>query len=222
MMACLLWLLEHGRFEELWYKLTNPLESMKSSPATVTLLTILFVYFAIELVSGAIGNDRLLLGLGALSDSGEIHGEYWRLLTYSLLHSDYVHLLLNASLLFWTGRIVERRVGGVFMVCIYGTSVLSGGLLLTWWKSLHPTLSVTLGASAGAFGLLAASLVLLYRPAAAGFGQAPRIRVASWSILCVGLAISFLPGVSFVGHLAGFASGAVLGFALPVLSEVHR
>jgi membrane associated rhomboid family serine protease len=104
------------------------------------------------------------------------------------------------------------------MISIYVSSVLSGGVLLAWWKSLHPTLTVSLGASAGAFGMLSASLVLLERPAPYGSGQRSRIRGSLWLILGAGMAISFLPGVSFVSHLGGLASGAILGFILPVLT----
>jgi rhomboid protease GluP len=191
---------------------------VKSYPASMILLGLLFVCFAVELASGAMGSDSSLLRLGAIPDSGGLHGQYWRLFTYSLLHSGYLHLVMNSALLWWTGRIVERRVGGVSMISIYVSSVLSGGLLLAWWKSLHPTLTVSLGASAGVFGILAASLVLLYRPAAYGFGQHSRIRGSLWLMLGAGIAISFLPGVSFVGHLGGLASGAILGFFVPVLT----
>ena len=189
---------------------------MKSYPATIILLGILFCYFAIELAFGALGNDVTLLHLGAISDSGDLQGQYWRLFTFSLLHSGYLHLLTNCVLLWWLGRIVEQRVGGIFMVSIYIGSVLSGGLMITLWKSLHPTLSVSLGASDGVFGLLSASLVLLYRPAAAEFGERARIRKTLWLILGVGIAISFLPGISFAGHLAGLLCGAILGFIVPV------
>jgi membrane associated rhomboid family serine protease len=190
--------------------------TMKAYPATIILLIILFVYFAIELVTGAIGSDASLMRLGAIPDSGDLHGQYWRLYTYSLLHSGYIHFLLNTSLLWLTGRIVERRVGGVLMISFYTVAVISGGIFITLWKSLHPTLSVSIGASDGAFGLLATSLVLLYRPVAAGFGHNFSIRVALWLILCSGIAISFLPGISFVGHLVGLVLGVIFGFTVPV------
>jgi len=127
---------------------------MKSYPMTAILLGFLFVYFAVELAFGAIGSDSDLLRLGAMPDSGGLQGQYWRLFTDSFLHIVYLHLVMNCVLLWWTGRIVERRVGGLSTISIYVSSVLVGGLLLAWWKSLHPTLTVTLGESAGVFGLL--------------------------------------------------------------------
>lgn len=104
------------------------------------------------------------------------------------------------------------------MVIVYCAAVLSGGILIALWKSFQPTLSVTVGASAGIYGLLSASLVLLYRPSAAIFGQSRLIRRISWSIFGVGVAISFVPGVSFIGHLAGLISGAILGLVVPIVA----
>jgi len=189
---------------------------MKSYPATTILLGLLIGFFVIEMNSGAVGVNAELLRLGAMPDTGGLQGQYWRVFTYSILHYDALHILLNGFLIWWTGRIVERRVGGLALVGLYLAAVISGGVLVAWWKSLHPTPSVTVGASAGAFGFLAASLVLIHRPVAAGFGQSRVVRVLLWSILVVGITISFLPGVSFMGHLAGLVCGVVLGFFLPV------
>jgi rhomboid protease GluP len=187
--------------------------------ATTSLVSILCIFFVVEVASEAIGSDSALLALGALPDSGQLQGQYWRFFTYSLLHGGYVHLLLNCSLLWWTGRIVERRVGAIPTVSIYGLSVLAAGIFISWWKSLHPTLGVSIGASAGVFGVLSASLVLLYRPSAAGFGQPSRIRGFLWLIAGIGVVTSFLPGISFVGHLGGLVSGTILGSIIPVLKE---
>lgn len=44
-------------------------------------------------------------------NSGSGLAEPWRLLTYSLLHLNSAHLLLNVAILLWAGSIVERRAG---------------------------------------------------------------------------------------------------------------
>jgi rhomboid protease GluP len=186
-------------------------------PATTTILVILIGHFVMEIVFNAFSNDAFLLRLGAISDSGDLRGQYWRLFTYSLLHSGYAHLIMNSSLLWWTGTIVERRIKGISMICIYVLSVLSGGLLVTYWKSLHPTLGVTIGASAGIIGLLAAALVLTYHPAMQDFEHSNRLRVALWLTLVAGIVISLIPGVSFAGHLGGLICGALLGYTFPFL-----
>ena len=65
--------------------------------------------FGLELATHSVGNDSALLKLGALPDDGELHGQYWRFATYSFLHFDGVHLLVNALLLFWIGGILEKK-----------------------------------------------------------------------------------------------------------------
>jgi rhomboid protease GluP len=191
-------------------------------PGTTLLLASVLLLFGVELATGAVGSDVRLLSLGAIADSGSLGTDYWRLLTYAWLHAGYVHLVTNAGLLWWVGRIVERRVRSFLMLGIYLACVLAGGLLIVWNASNHPHPGVSLGASAGVSGLLTCALVLLHRPSAAGFGQPIWLRVLLWAILLLGLGISFLPGVSLAGHLGGLALGALFGCLVPIRSVDAR
>jgi len=80
--------------------------------------------------ANSVGSDAGLLKLGALPDNGQLHGEFWRLLTYSFLHFSWLHLIANARLLFWIGRIVESPVGTAQAALIYFVSV---PVTLTEW-----------------------------------------------------------------------------------------
>jgi membrane associated rhomboid family serine protease len=168
------------------------------------LLALIAIVFGLELAKGAIGSDPGLLGLGALPDSGELHGQYWRLISFGFLHFDVTHVALNAALLFWVGPIVERRVGTAwFMAVFMSASVMSGiGILLK--HQLWPAESVSVGASGGVFGLLGAALVLVFRVPS----QRHMVRVWLTLVLVGGLAYSFLPGVSMIGHVCGLIVGA--------------
>ena len=84
---------------------------MKSSPATYILAAILLIVFGIEIATHRIGNEYALLEMGALPADGHLNGEYWRIITYSFLHLNWNHIILNLALFLWVGRIVERRVG---------------------------------------------------------------------------------------------------------------
>ncbi len=69
-------------------------------------------------------------------------------------------------------------------------------------------MGATVGAS-GMFGLVGATLLLSYRDARF-LGQASRSRMWLWFALLIGLAISFLPGVSMAGHVGGLIGGPLL------------
>ena len=54
---------------------------------TAWLVIAIAIGFGIELDTNSIGNDAALLKLGALPDNGQLGGEFWRIGTYSFLHS---------------------------------------------------------------------------------------------------------------------------------------
>jgi len=189
---------------------------VKKFPGTAALIVVLLVMFAIEIATGRMGDETMLLALGALPNSGDLAGQYWRLATYALLHLSWTHLTFNVALLWWTGRIVERRVGTVRMLATFWTGALTAGVV-TWIVRLqHPKTGSVIGASAGIFALLAVALVLVYRRDAARFGQDRGLRLGLWACLAVGVGISFLPGVSLIGHVSGLLPGLALGAMLPV------
>lgn len=158
------------------------------------------------------------MALGAISDDGPLGGQYWRLLTYAWLHAGTLHLGMNVALLVWVGRIVERRTGSAVTLGVYLAGAVVGGLFIAVKTSMDPQPGVSLGASAAISALLTCALALLHRPAAAAFGQPTGVRLGLWAVLVGAVALSFLPGVSLVGHVGGLALGAVLGVFVPVRS----
>ena len=183
---------------------------MKAGLGTITLIVALLVVFGIELATHSVGNEDSLLKLGALPDDGALHGQYWRFATYSFLHFNGVHLLLNVLLLFWVGRIVESWVGIAYAAAIYVSSVLASATVILLFHNLHPKAGATVGASGGIFGLLAAALIISYRHSADSFDRQSRLRTWLWIALLAGLGISFLPGISMAGHVGGLIGGTLL------------
>ena len=195
---------------------------MKTTPVTVSLVVALLVVFALEVATGSVRNESRLLLLGALPNTAELNGQYWRLATYAFLHYNWSHLLMNVALLWWVGHIVERRVGVTRAALIYAGSVVFAALLILLVHSLRPKPGSTVGASGGIFGLLAAALVLVYRRDAAAFGADRALRIGLWVCLLVAVCISLLPGVSIAGHLAGFLWGLLLGLFLRVKHNAEQ
>jgi len=183
---------------------------VKPGTGTTVLIAALFVVFRIEFASHRVSNETLLLKLGALPDDGELHGEYWRLATYSFLHLNGTHLLVNAMLLFWIGRVVESRVNFISAGAIYVSSVICSAAMILLVHHLHPKTGATMGASGGSFGLFVAALIILHREKAPPLSGESRLRAFLWIALLAGLGVSLLPGISMAGHLGGLIGGAVV------------
>jgi membrane associated rhomboid family serine protease len=183
---------------------------MKPGTGTIILVVAFLVVFGIELANHTAGNETLLLKLGALPDNGELHSQYWRLATYSFLHLNGTHLLVNAMLLLWIGRVVENRVTFADASAIYVSSVLCSAALILFVHQLYPKIGATMGASGGVFGLLAAALIISYRQKAELLDRQSRLRTLLWIALLAGLGISILPGISMAGHVGGLIGGAAV------------
>ena len=184
---------------------------MRTRIGSAGILFTITAMFLVELARGAVANDGELLRLGALPDSGQIHNDYWRLITFGFLHWDLRHLLLNTALLFLLGPIVERRArtGGLLIIFL-SASVASGiGILVK--HQIWPAEGVSLGASGGMFGLLGAALVLVFRRRSGS-----RLRTVLITALVLGLIYSFLPGVSMIGHIVGLILGTALALVIPL------
>jgi rhomboid protease GluP len=167
------------------------------------LIVAIAIGFGIELATNSVGNDEALLKLGALPDNGQLHGELWRIATYSFLHFDWLHLILNVALIFFIGRVVEAQAGISRGALIYFVSVIASAAVILFWHNLHPKDGATVGASGGAFGLLGAALILAYRG-----DDNMRLRMRLWIILLIAFGISFLPNISMAGHIGGIVGGA--------------
>ena len=183
---------------------------MKPCTGTIILIAAIFVVFGIEFASHSVGNETLLLKLGALPDNGQLHGEYWRLATYSFLHLNGTHLLVNAMLLFWIGRVVESRVNFISAGVIYVSSLVCSAAMILFVHHFHPKTGATMGASGGIFGLFAAALIILHRETTEPLGRQSRLRALVWVALLAGVAVSLLPGISMAGHIGGLIGGAVV------------
>ncbi len=98
----------------------------------------------------------------ALSVEGLRHGFAWQLLTYQFMHGGWLHLLLNCWAIYVFGRDVEETLGRPRFLTLYFSSGIIGGL----FQALAGVLvdghfaAPVVGASAGAFGLVAAFATL--------------------------------------------------------------
>jgi membrane associated rhomboid family serine protease len=154
----------------------------------------------------------------ALSVEGLRHGFAWQLLTYQLMHGGWLHLLLNCWAIYVFGREVEETLGRISFLTLYFTSGVIGGL----FQSLAGVLLggafavPVVGASAGAFGLIAAFAVLYpERPLMMLlFFIIPVSMRAKFLLLFSGLLTLFgivfpMDNIAHAAHLGGMLTGIV-------------
>jgi rhomboid protease GluP len=180
---------------------------MPNRTATIVLAVALVVVFLYEVAIGVAGSEAALLPLGALRTRGWSANDWWRIITFSFLHLNAVHLALNVAALVWLGAIVERRAGAPAMVAVFAAGGLMSGIAGMLLGSFLRTTGIALGASGAIFGLLAAVLVLVFRSDPAQRKRDRRLRGALLVCLIAAVVTSFLPGVSLAGHIGGLVGG---------------
>jgi membrane associated rhomboid family serine protease len=125
-------------------------------------------------------------------------GEWWRLLTAAFLHIGPLHLAMNMLALLLFGSELERQLGRARFLALYLVSALGGATAIQLFG--FPGGFVA-GASTALYGLLGALGVLL-------IASRQDIR-GLLTLLAINVFISFLPGVSLLGHLGGLVAGAL-------------
>ena len=177
---------------------------------SAALLSALAIVFGLEVATGVTANDAGLISIGALPDTTQLNGEYWRVLSFGFLHWDLTHLLLNTGLLLAAGPIAEHRIGAVRLLLVFMvSSALSGtGILLK--HLLLPEPGASVGASGGMFGLLGLALALVF----CAPSRKPIVRYALLAVAAFAFSYSVLPGISMVGHVVGFTAGVAIGLAI--------
>ena len=129
--------------------------------ATTVLLVVNVIAFIIQNVFERYSSFPVN-GWFALSVRGLQHGYVWQLLTYQFMHGGLIHLLLNCWAIYVFGREVEETLGRNRFLTLYFSSGIIGGLFQGLGGVLFggPFAAPVVGASAGAFGLVAAFAML--------------------------------------------------------------
>ena len=144
-----------------------------------------------------------LLRWGESVPAAYMDGQWWRLITAGFLHGGIFHILMNSWVLFDLGAEVELIYGTSRLIVFYFLSTVAG-----FWASSHIG-HVSVGSSAGIFGLIGAMLAFGFTDRSS-LGMQVKSLYMRWVIY--GLVLSFIPGVDFWAHVGGFSGGFVAGW----------
>lgn len=144
--------------------------------------------------------------------------QLWQLLSYSFLHGNLMHLLLNMYALWLFGSRLEARWGMLnfclyYFICVLGAALVQ--LVVAGQSAAQGEIYPTIGASGGVFGLLLAyglifpreRLMLIFPPV---------VLQAKWFVLIYGIIELWFgitgtaAGVAHFAHLGGMLSGFIV------------
>lgn len=181
---------------------------------TMILLVNTALFIATVLVSmqkGADGavfdlDNRTLFNFGAKWRQAIFLGQWWRLVTAGFLHGGLMHILMNSWALMDLGAQVEEVYGSARLLIFYFVATVFGFLASTYWSA-----ALSVGASAGIFGLIGAMIAIGVRHNTA-LGSAIRGMYIRWAIY--GLLFGLLPGLAIdnAAHIGGLLAGFVVAF----------
>jgi rhomboid protease GluP len=145
---------------------------------------------------------------GMMNGPGVRAGEWWRLLTATMLHADLPHLLSNVTIgLVLLGLAMAIYGPGIALLAAF----VSGALGNVVGLILYPPPYYGRGASGmvmGALGLLAAHTVSLLREQHSDRLLLVRSVVAGCLLFVL---FGFDPASDMIAHIGGFVAGAILG-----------
>jgi membrane associated rhomboid family serine protease len=126
------------------------------TPTVRFLLILNSAVFLIQFLAHTILKMNMIESLFALNPDAVISGFVWQLITYSFLHGDIMHLLMNMLTLWMFGSEVEAHYGNKAFVKFYLFCAFMGGIVTMIAHMLGYPQGIVLGASGATFGLLAA------------------------------------------------------------------
>lgn len=189
------------------------------APVTNTLfLSVMILIFGLELAMGGFGSGFLtgpprevLHSLGAWTAQWAVaDGQFWRFLSFGLIHAGIIHMGFNGYALSLIGPLVEAQIGrSRMLVLITATQIAAGVASYIWYFQLRGNPAVlTVGASGWLFGLIGFGAAHFHRLGATG--KMHRDFFIKWAIagILFGLVIGFANNAA---HVGGLLAGILLG-----------
>lgn len=180
---------------------------------TIAVVGLLVVLHLVRMLlgSGGRGEDLMLQWMSL----GRFESDFWRFLTYALLHGDFWHLAGNCLFLWVFGQNVEDRFGRVWFVMF-----LIGGAAISGLAHVISTPVGVIGASGAVSGVTGAYFVLFPRTRIKTiilFIMIGVTMVPAWFFIGLAVARDMLSellgldtGIAHIAHLAGYLFGGLV------------
>jgi membrane associated rhomboid family serine protease len=204
----------------------RPARERTRHPSSVAIPVVFALLAAFFLVTGPVAGGSFWFDRGIAESSRVLGSQPWRAVTALTLHADAVHVMGNAI----SGTVfvsaVQRRLGAGGALLAVLASGIAGNVANAAYHHLTVGHHSSLGASTavfGAIGVLAATQLVLDRPAADGAARATSGGARRWLEAAAPIVGGFaLLGALGAGgertdlgaHLFGFLSGVLIGLGV--------
>ncbi len=176
------------------------------------ILTNVMMYITQE---SGIFDERMLMLKEGISGTP---AEWYRFLTYSLLHADILHIANNMFVLYAAGSMLEEKCGRAFTGMIYLISGIAGGIVSVWSHTLKGEAFYGLGASGAVYGVTGAIVaIMLLSKEMRSKGNLIRIMIAVFLMLYAGR--DGASSIDYMCHAGGFAAGFIISGIVSVLGS---
>lgn len=177
-----------------------------SAPVTYALLIAYGVVFLLGELTG--GTASQITISGAQINAAVEAGQWWRVLTATMLHAGITHLLFNGYALYLLGPQLERGVGSAAFAALYVAAGLAGGMAFL----VAAPGQIAVGASGAIFGLFGAWFAASWANRHTPQGRAGLTQFGFLLIINLALPL-FIPGIAWQAHVGGLLVGVVSGLA---------
>lgn len=181
---------------------------------TIILIAINVIWFIVLMAGGDPSDASYMISKGAAYGPliFEQH-QFWRLLTNAFMHFSVMHLFGNMVYLGLAGYTIEKVAGHIRYLLLYLLSAFGSSVVSSAYYYFTGQYVVSAGASGAVYGLIGATIYLMFR-------NRGRMRpVYLWTR--IGIILIFLfysnfinTGVDVVAHISGLVFGIILAFAL--------
>ena len=181
---------------------------------TVFLLLMVALFGGGLILDGPAGllrpSGRTLMALGGWSHAAVLTNlEYWRELSFGLIHIGVIHILFNLAALVQLGPVIESSVGSRRMLVVITATQLTAAIASHVWYGgvLSAPFVKSAGASGWLFGLIGFGIAHFHR--SGGAGRAYTSFLVQWAVY--GIAFGLIMHANNAGHIGGVLGGLLLG-----------
>jgi membrane associated rhomboid family serine protease len=184
---------------------------------TIALLIVNAIVFLFQLFAQSqfIHGAEIEENYFALSLEGLKSGYFWQLLTFQFMHANWLHLIFNSLAIFFFGRPVETVLGRSRFLTLYLSGGIIGGVVQMLFALCLPNFfgGAVVGASAGAYGLVAAFAVINWTERFTLLIYFIPVTMRGKTLLWVSIGLALVglltpgSGVANAAHLGGILTG---------------